>query len=155
MKNFVYSMMIAGLTVSSAGALLFLGCDSPDKLGSGGIGGGGGGIGGTPIIDLDAAPPSKGGSGGGGSTGVTPTGDANCGTITSNTSHLPADVLLVLDRSGSMSWSIAGDCCCSSNGCTGTRTMCSDTTNCTVRWPALTTAVDSTLTSANNIRWGL
>jgi hypothetical protein len=85
-----------------------------------------------------------------------PTGDANCGVQTSGATKLPTDVLLVLDRSGSMSESIAADCCCAST-CRNTTSakMCSDTSNCTERWPALTTAVISTLTATNTINWGL
>ena len=85
-----------------------------------------------------------------------PTGDANCGVQTSGTAKLPTDVLLVLDRSGSMSESIAEDCCCSS-ACRNTTQAktCSNTSNCTERWPALTTAVISTVTATNTINWGL
>jgi hypothetical protein len=142
MKNFVYSTMIVGLTVLSFGVMLFLACGSPDKLGSGN---GGGGAAGTPTIKLDGSPAgSKGGSGGGGNSGITPTGDANCGSTTSSTNHMPADVLLVLDRSGSMDYS------------TTTDSNCSGGAGCTARWPALTSAVDATLTStAGSISWGL
>jgi Mg-chelatase subunit ChlD len=90
------------------------------------------------------------------SGGSLPSGDANCGVQTSNTKQLPTDVLLVLDRSGSMTYSIASDCCCS-NTCrsiTGSA-RCSSTTSCTERWPALTSAVDSTITTASGINWAL
>ena len=88
--------------------------------------------------------------------GSPPTADANCGEQTSNTTKLPTDVLLVLDKSGSMSESIADDCCCSSS-CTNTTgaSTCSGTSNCTERWPALTSAVDATISGATGINWGL
>ena len=41
-----------------------------------------------------------------------PSVDANCGITTSETTRQPADVLLVLDRSASMDYSIAEDCYC-------------------------------------------
>jgi hypothetical protein len=142
MKNFLYSVVIMGLTVVSSAALLFVGCDSPDKLDQGG----GGGVAGTMVIKLDAAIGNKGGSGGGGggSTGAPPTGDANCGNITASTNHLPADVLLVLDRSGSMDYSTDSD------------QNCNNDPNCTPRWPAVTSALDTTLTATTgSINWGL
>ena len=143
MKNFVVSMMIVGATVFSFTAMLFVGCGSPDQLGTGN----GGGTAGTIVIKFDANPSGQAGSGGGGNagnTGPAPTGDANCGSVTSNTSHMPADVLLVLDRSGSMDYSTTSD------------QNCNGSANCTARWPALTTAVDATLTAtAGSISWGL
>jgi hypothetical protein len=88
---------------------------------------------------------SSSGAGGSGATGSSPTGDANCGTQTSGTAREPADVLLVLDRSGSMDYSTTAD-----NNCGG------GSTNCTARWPALTSAVNATLSStASSISWGL
>jgi hypothetical protein len=156
MKNFVCSLMIVGGTIFAAGTVTFVGCDSPDKLGSGN--GGGGGTAGTVTVKLDANPSGSGnaGSGGSGSTGPAPTGDANCGSVTSSTSHLPADVLLVLDRSGSMNYSIADDCYCDANLAGRNGTVCADTANCTTRWPALTTALDATLSATSgSINWGL
>ena len=93
------------------------------------------------LADAPLVGPGAGGSGGGGSTG---TADASCGSVTSNTSHVAADILLVLDRSGSMDYSILADSNC--NGVAG----------CTARWPALTSAVDAALAStASSINWGL
>lgn len=118
--------------------------------GGGGADGGGGG-------SQSGYNPNAGGAGGdSGTSSTTPTADANCGVQTSGTTKLPTDVLLVLDRSGSMSESIAADCCCNSTcrNITGAQT-CSDTSNCTQRWPALTTAVAATVSAANSIDWGL
>lgn len=95
---------------------------------------------------------------GGNNSGVgsAPTADANCGEQTADTTKVPADVLLVLDRSGSMNESIAARCCCTSSCSSSTGVdMCSDTSNCTQRWPALTSAVESTISSATGINWGL
>ena len=70
--------------------------------------------------------------------------DANCGWMTSSTLRQPADVLLLLDRSGSMDDSVSTD------------STCTGVAGCTARWPALTSAVDVTLTNtADSIHWGL
>ena len=74
-----------------------------------------------------------------------PTADANCGSVTSTATRQPADVLLVLDRSGSMEWSTDSDQNCRAGA-----------TDCTSRWPALTSAVTTTLgNTADTIHWGL
>ena len=164
MKNSVCSMMLVGLTIFSCAATWFVGCGSTDKVGEGN--GGGGGVGGpvvinpTPIGSGQGASTGSGASSGSGSSGgtgtsATPTGDVNCGSTISSTSHEPADVLLVLDRSGSMNYSIAADCYCSRQAAGSSGTVCPNTSNCTTRWPALTTAVNATLTSATSIHWGL
>jgi hypothetical protein len=143
MKKIVSSMVLVGMTGFSFAAALFISCGSPDQLGGGG--GGGGGVAGSITVKLDGSPPGQqGGSSGGGSGGPLPTGDANCGSVTSSANHIPADVLLVLDRSGSMDYSTTSD------------QNCNNDPNCTPRWPAVTSAVDATLTSTSgSINWGL
>jgi hypothetical protein len=104
----------------------------------------------TGSFKFDGSPPS---SGGGGST---LTDGAVCGLQTKQASRGVTDVLLVLDRSGSMSESIAEDCCCSSACSSATRAgMCSNTSSCTERWPALTSAVTATIGQTVDIEWGL
>ncbi len=144
MKKLLLGTIVAGVAISSSVGIFFAACDSaPPPVGAGGTSGGG--VGGS-IIKLDGSVPGQAGSGGNSSpTSAAPTADANCGTQTSGTSRQPADVLLVLDRSGSMDYSTTTDSNCR-NGAT----------NCTARWPALTDAVDATLTStASSISWGL
>jgi len=96
------------------------------------------------------------GGAGTGATGPAPTGDANCGTQTSSASKTPTDVLLVLDRSGSMNFSITEDCCCTAI-CQQTVKfkLCANTGSCTERWPALTAAVNTTVKNTSGINWGL
>jgi hypothetical protein len=102
-------------------------------------------IGGSDGGPSDAPVASPGTGGNGGAGGATGAGGANCGMQTSGTSRQPADVLLVLDRSGSMAYSTSAD----SNCATGA-------TNCTDRWSALTSAVSATIGSASgSINWGL
>lgn len=125
--------------------------DSAGSVGNAGTSGGPGvGGNGVPIVLPDAA------VGTGGAAGTPPTSDANCGMQTSNTTREPADVLLVLDRSGSMNESIAADCCCTST-CRQLISIkqCPDTSACTERWPALMSAVNTTITKTSGIGWGL
>jgi hypothetical protein len=107
-----------------------------------------GGAGGSITITL---PTGDGGAGAGGVTGAggttEPSADANCGTQTSNASQQPADVLLVLDRSGSMSDDIATNGTCTGRGAPA---------NCMARWPTMTTALNQVFAaSPNGVQWGL
>jgi hypothetical protein len=59
----------------------------------------------------------------------------------------PADVLLVLDRSGSMNWAIDSNQDCGAAGLF---------TSCQKRWTSVTSAVDTVLSSnIGGLRWGL
>lgn len=145
MKRLVLGTIIAGTAIFSMLGIFFSACGSTPPVG-GGTGAAVSG-GGAPSIKLDGGPSSQGQGGGGGSssTGLPPTGDANCGTAPFGTSRQPADVLLVLDRSGSMAYDTATDSNCASGS-----------TTCTARWPALTSAVNATLTATSgSISWGL
>lgn len=152
MKKFVFTTIIAGTTICSSIGIMFLGCGQ-DKIGSGGTGNstGLGGIGGmTPISLPDASVIVRGGG-----SGQTVTADANCGSATSSTSQTPADVLLVLDRSGSMDYSIAEDCYCDAAKAGRNGSVCSNTSNCSARWPTLTSAINTTLSGTAGVSWGL
>lgn len=161
MKQIVLAKSLIGATASLILGFAFVNCssNSPDSIGgagsnSGAGDNGGGGVGSATSVYLPDASTSGGGGNGGG--GATPNPDANCGSTTSTAKKMPTDVLLVLDRSGSMSESIAEDCCCE-NGCTRTTglKLCTDTTNCTQRWPALTSAVTATISKTTEISWAL
>jgi hypothetical protein len=110
--------------------------------------GGGGAISLSSPHGLGGKTGSSGSSAGGGNIGGPPANpDANCGTQTSNMSQQPADLLLVLDRSGSMNDDIA------SNGTCGGKNA---PANCTARWPTMTTALSQVLTSSPaGVQWGL
>lgn len=163
MKQNVLAKSLIGAAASLVLGFAFVNCssNSPDSIGGGtgngnnsGAGNisGGGGTGLTTSLHLPDASASAGGNGG----DPTPTADANCGVKTSNATKSPVDVLLVLDRSGSMSESIAEDCCCDNtcNRSTG-KSLCTDTTNCTQRWPAVTAAVTATISKTAEINWAL
>jgi hypothetical protein len=155
MKNSIvakhYSRVVVFVFLSS----FFLHCDfSPGTVGGGsGALSGGGGDKSSAVVMLPDANFSR---VDGGTPGLVPTSDANCGQQTSETTKGQTDVLLVLDRSGSMNESIAADCCCSST-CRSAISikMCSDSSNCSERWPALSAAVSSTIASTTGVNWGL
>jgi len=89
-----------------------------------------------------------------------PTANANCGTAGRKTTRLPVDVLLVLDRSSSMNYSIAdaNACYCSQAEATaggGYGTVCKDTTNCRTRWNSTKDAMKTTLANSAYVNWGL
>ncbi|HEX7506979.1 MAG TPA: vWA domain-containing protein [Polyangia bacterium] len=155
MKKLVIGTIVAGTAIFSSIGLFFAGCNSdPPPVGAGGAPGGGAGSV-TVKLDGSLSGQNQGGSAGSNSTGAAPTGDANCGSQT-NGSREPADVLLVLDRSGSMAYSTAEDCYCDAATAGRGGQVCSNTSNCTMRWPALTSAVTATLGSTSgSINWGL
>jgi hypothetical protein len=85
-----------------------------------------------------------------------PTADSNCGLVTSQTKRQPVDVLLVLDRSLSMNFSIAEACYCFQEDVSGGGgSLCSDTSNCTTRWNAIKDAMKTTLATSTYVNWGL
>jgi hypothetical protein len=80
--------------------------------------------------------------------------DVSCsGVVFSTATREPADVLLVLDRSGSMNYSIDKECSC--DPLSNPNVVCADTSNCTTRWSSLVTALASTLSSTPLLHWGL
>jgi hypothetical protein len=160
MKKLIFSAVLIATAVFSLVIVTSFGCGSPDQLGKGGNSGGG--EAGTPLYKLDGSVSSNGGGGeaGTGGGGPPPTGDANCGSQTNSTSREPADVLLVLDRSGSMSLSIAENCYCDeatrAAGPGGNNyPLCSNTTSCTTRWASVSSALQTTLAATPQVRWGL
>ena len=128
-----------------------------NSAGGGRTGSGSGGTGDAAfsvVINLDA--PAAGGAGPDGpQVPNSPSPDSNCGNITSRTTRQPVDVLLVLDRSGSMDYSITEDCYCALPTGTKYGSLCADTTNCSTRWNAVKAAVGAALSSASYVNWGL
>jgi von Willebrand factor type A domain len=108
--------------------------DTPSAAGSGG----------SMTIKI---PTGAGGTatGSGGSSGLSPTAEQNCGNSASTMTQLPADLLLVLDRSGSMTNSISDD-----DPCDPTSGACAE------RWATMVQAMRVVLaTSPTSIHWGL
>jgi von Willebrand factor type A domain len=78
---------------------------------------------------------------GGQGAGLTP--DANCGYVQSTLMNAPADLLIVLDRSGSMLEDSTGMAC--AGGC-----------GATSKWTQMTTAIEQVaMTTQNQVNWGL
>jgi hypothetical protein len=117
------------------------GCERDSLVGDPNTNGGGGSAG--VVILPDASVAGAGGAAGGG-TGV-PTLDANCGAVISDMTQQPADLLLVLDRSTSMTWDLGRD-----DECAATDPSCQQ------RWATMTQTLDQVLAgSSAKIRWGL
>jgi hypothetical protein len=157
MKKLILSTVLTGAAIFSIILLTSFGCGSQDQLGGGG--GPGGGVAGGPTIKLDGSIAGTSGKGGSGGSGSTPTGDANCGSQTSTTTREPPDVLLLLDRSSSMFYTIDQDCFCSDQDAadsgTTTYTLCTNTSNCQKRWTAVQPAVVDTVANSKDVNWGL
>jgi len=91
------------------------------------------GTGGKVALKLDGGAPSP------------PASTLNCGNSASSMTQVPADLLLVLDRSGSMTNSISDDEPCIPGGGT-----------CDQRWTTMMAAMGTVLaTSPTSIHWGL
>lgn len=134
-----------GAIVIIFGAIYLSGCSTPAPLGTSSSAKSGGSGGGLGVIVLgDASLITQGGAGT--SANQSPTLDANCGISISDMSQEPADLLLVLDRSTSMSWDMARDnleCAPSS-------------TTCQQRWFTVTRTLEEVLkSSSGKIHWGL
>ena len=111
--------------------------------GAGGVTGNGTGIGLT--------------SGGGGDVG-TGTGGMSCGQSSTPVMPEPPDILIVQDKSGSMT-EAANGCCCGSgaNSCSG-NVNCSGNTDCGAnsKWAQVSAAMDTVVMATQaNVNWGL
>jgi hypothetical protein len=133
-------LRIDRITLLGLGVAL-VACSSPGSLNGGKAGNGTGGAG--PTVTFP--------DGGGGRVGTadaigpTPTFDANCGNSATTMTQLPADLLLVLDRSGTMTNSIADD-----NPCDPSLGTCAE------RWATMIQAMQVVLASSPaSIQWGL
>jgi hypothetical protein len=136
-------MRTTGLQGVLWSTLLGIGCSSPDAVGDGDPGPAG--AGGQLSFAISSGAGGRAFSGTGGSAGAAPTVEFNCGNSASTLSQEPADVLLLLDRSGSMTNSIADDEPCDAGHGT-----------CSERWATMVQAVRTVLASApTSIHWGL
>jgi hypothetical protein len=92
----------------------------------------------APIVFRDAAPDAP----------------IVCNLVTLSTAkHVLADVLVVLDRSGSMNFSINQDCSCDRSA--NPLKVCDNLEHCVTRWSTLAVALDIALSSAPALLWGL
>jgi hypothetical protein len=108
--------------------------------GGGGTGGGGGGRGGTgPILIFDA----------GSTEGGSVTLDANCGTKTQSAKAIPPDIMLVMDRSLSMTNDVDDRPCAGGTGMNGTCGAAS-------KWQLMIPALNQVITNTDAmVNWGM
>ena len=117
-------------------------------IGAGGIGGAGGaGTGGTMVVvtlDLNMGGAPAPATGTGGSTSPPSSTAPTCGTTTADTKPMQADMLIVLDRTNSMTQSLSSNINCDA----------SDPT-CISRMTAVVAGVGDVVTNNPGIHWGL
>jgi hypothetical protein len=118
---------------------------APDARGTADVAFGSGGAAGNPG--------TGGGSGLGGAGGTGGSIPGCTEVVLATATRQPADVLLVLDRSGSMNFSITEECSCDPSS--NPTVVCADTSNCRTRWASLATSLDNSLASTPFLHWGL
>jgi len=161
MKRISLTQLSVGISFFSYAGLLCLGCSSPGSLpSSGGASGNGGeGAGGVTVTLTLTGGASGSGAGGDGGTsgasGTTGAAEGVCGDTTITPNRAPVDIFIVLDRSGSMSQSIAADCYCAGAAGGGAGSSCGNVAGCTDRLTAVKGAVDQAITGNPTINWGL
>ncbi len=130
---------MAGATI--APIILVLGCSSTNSVGTTDPNSAGGTQGAVLLPDASAP------TGVGGNSGAPPSaGDANCGISISHISQQPVDLLIVLDRSTSMTWDMSRD----------SRECDPNDPTCQQRWATVTRTLDQVITqSSSKILWGL
>ena len=142
---------------AAAAAAVFVACGGPTPLevslgnGAGGqkgsIGGGGNGISTAPIISGiggNTAPIA--------STATEVTEATSCATKTASITKQPADVLLVLDKSGSMTSAIDSTNNCGPSGAGASP----DAGGCQERWGTMVSGLNAVLSGASgDVNWGL
>ena len=155
MKENSIGKVIVGIIACSAASMLGVACGSPGQVGGSQAGRSGSGAVGGIVINPNGAGGAAVQGGHGGAAG-SPGNAGTCGSVTNTANRAPADMLIVLDRSLSMTYSTDADCICSgsSGGMPGGQ-PCSNTTTCTDRWTAVKTAVTATVTANPSISWGL
>ena len=162
MKRISFSAGFAGVLVGSCAGIIHFGCSSPGKVGDGtGAGGTSAGAGGVVISTVAVQGGASGAGGDGGTSGASGGGGApaegTCGDLTITPNRAPVDVLLVLDRSDSMGYSMSDDCyCTAAAAAAGQGQACRNPpANCVDRWSTVTTAVSQTISASPALDWGL
>jgi hypothetical protein len=143
--------LVVAFSAGGCAAAWCVSCDSPGSVG-GSADGKNDGAGGV-VINMSAGTVGAAPSGAGG-VGVPTSNAGNCGSTTMNTTRAQADVLIVLDRTDSMKWSLTSDQDCSGGDPRGGRGQPSGTT-CTSRLSAVVPAVGQVVDLNPGINWGL
>jgi len=123
----------------------FVSCSGPIPIGSNATGGNGASNpGGGSSIHL--IPGGGGATGASSGTDISDVDGGNCGVTTGNLTKTPGDLLLILDRSGSMAQAMDAD----NNCATGA-------TNCQQRWATMISGLNTVFASpaGTAVNWGL
>lgn len=136
MKNELGRLVIASVSLVYANAL-FSSCSSTPGSVGGSSDNPTAGTAGTTVILT-----GQGGRVSGGGGAKDPSAAGTCGTTTNDTTRALADILIVLDHSESMTWSISSDDTCTGAGCT-------------TRLAAVVSGVESVVANNTGIHWGL
>jgi hypothetical protein len=161
MKTIPLGKGTAAVLAASFAGLLHLACGSPGKVGdNGNSGSGGGGTAGVsidPTITLGGASGTVGAGGTSGASGSTGSVEGVCGDTTITANKAPVDVLLVLDRSDSLGWSMSNDCYCTSWPASERQGSLCDPqpANCVDRRSVVMPAVSQTVAANPGLNWGL
>jgi hypothetical protein len=144
MKEPVLGDWFIALAAALCMGILSLSCSSSGSVGDNltVAGGTGGSVSPTTISLSNGGAAGTSAGANGGSTSSTSPGDTTCGTTTRDTTQAPADILIVLDRSESMTNSLTDDKTCTSS-------------TCTTRLAAVVPAVQAVVTNNPGIHWGL
>jgi hypothetical protein len=140
------SSMVVSVTALVTTLATTLGCSFKPFEGIGLPDAAGGGTGGTPGMVIDSAvftsdAPREYITSGNDTDGGGPTADANCGNQPFGVTALPPDLLIVLDRSGSMDQSVTGGNCGA---------------GCVSKWTQVITAINQVVAmTETTINWGL
>ena len=137
-----FGSLLLGLTLVSYLAMAAVGCGEPGSVGNPS---GGGGAAGSVTINPTAGAGGRVSSNGGAAGSTVPsTSDGLCGITTTDTTRAEADVLIVLDRSESMTWSLSTDSACNASD-----------PSCSSRIAAVVPAVSAVVADNPGIYWGL
>ena len=132
-----------------------------ESSGSGGstpAGQGGSGSPGSGGVGLSGGP-GNGGSGGGGGDVVIDSGvTTSCGQTNVNVMPEPPDILIVQDKSGSMTEQSSGCCCGTGSTSCGLNVNCTGKSACgaNAKWAQVSAAIDTVvMTTQATVNWGL
>jgi hypothetical protein len=78
-----------------------------------------------------------------------------CGTVAVSTTRRPFDMLIVLDRSGSMRRSLTADCLCTAGTGDDATNLCGNTADCTDRWTTMKSALGQIVRDTPGVEWGI
>ena len=134
------------------------GVDAGTNVGTGGQAGskgsGGHGTGGTVVVGTGGL----GDTGSGGDVGFGVDANPNCGQTSVSVMPVPPDILIVQDKSGSMTEDATGCCCGTGNTTNCGNGTCTGNSSCGAnsKWSQVSAAMDAVVMATQaNVNWGL